>query len=73
LHPKLLPRSDSIVNADEKCRDVLRVVLSDVLKEGLLLAIGEKANAPVILRPLLDSGRRVESNLLVLNSDSEDE
>jgi hypothetical protein len=61
------------VNAKEKRGLVLRVVLVDVLKESLLLAIGEKANAPVILRLLLDFGGRVESNFLVLDSDSEDE
>jgi hypothetical protein len=61
------------VNAHEQRRYVLRVVLVDVLKESLLLAIGEKANAPVILRLLLDFGGRVESNFLVLDSDSEDE
>ena len=73
LHPKLLPRSDSGVNANEKRRYVVRVVLVDVLNESLLLAIGEKANASVILRLLLDFGGRIESNFLILDSDSEDE
>ena len=73
MHPKLLPRSDSSVNANAKRGNVFRIVLVDVLKESLLLAIGEKANAPVVLRLLLDLGGRVESNFLILDSDSEDE
>ena len=55
LHPKLLPRSDSSVNADDKRGDVLRVVLFDVLEEDLLLAIRQKANASVVLRLLLST------------------
>jgi len=61
------------VNANEKRGGALRVVLVDVLKESLLLAIGEKANAPIFLRLLLDFGGRVEGNSLILDSDSEDE
>src|SRR5580765_3803146 len=72
LHAELLPRTQSGVDADQEGGKLFRAVFLNIPNHSFFFFVRKEANSCVVLGLFLNPRRRIDGDLLVFDSYSED-